>query len=169
MQNTIRFAALAALFVAASAHAQVYVEGSYAPTKVTPSDDTSYKPSIFMATVGYGLHSNLAVEGVLGFSGKKGSSNGVDAKIKSTYGVYLKPRYQVNDAVEVFARVGYLKSKVEFSDEPDTATSQGSASWGLGGSYNIDKNLYLTAGYNQLYKKHGDKITGINFGVGYKF
>jgi len=171
MQKIIRVAAIAAAFVAAGAQAQVYVEGNFIPTKVSSDDsNVTYKPSVITGIVGYGLHPNLAVEGVLGFGAQKGSSNGWDVKVKSTYGVYLKPRHQVNDKVEVFARVGYLKNKFEGSDSTSSETTdEGSAAWGLGGSYAIDKNLYLTAGYNQLYKKDGVKVTGFNFGVGYKF
>ena len=171
MQKTIRIAALAALFVAAGAQAQVYVEGNFAPTKVTVDGyDGSFKPSALEGIVGYGLHPNFAVEGVLGFGVKKGSSDGIDFKIKSTYGFYLKPRYQVSDQVELFARVGYLKSKVEASDSTETLSGrEGSTAWGLGASYAIDKNLYLTAGYNQFFKKDDVKIRGFNFGVGYKF
>ena len=171
MKNIFRTTALFAALVTGGAHAQVYVEGSLVPTKITAENsDVSYKPSILTGIVGYDLHPNLAIEGLLGFGVKKGSFDGWDVKVKSTYGVYLKPRYQVNDKVEVFARIGDLKNRFEGSDSTESDRStEGSTAWGLGGSYAIDKNLYLTAGYNQLYKKDGVKATGFNFGVGYKF
>lgn len=169
MLKIIRAAAIATTFVAISAQAQVYVEGNYVPTKITVGGE-SVKPHIFSGIIGYDLHPNLSVEGMIGLGAKKATIDGTDVKYKSAYGVYLKPRYQVSQDVEVFARIGYIKSKLELSDSTGTESdSSSSAAWGVGGSYAIDKNLYLTAGYNQLYKKDGWKVTGFNFGVGYKF
>ena len=171
MQKIIRTAAIATAFIAGGAQAQVYVEGNYLPTKITDAgSNISYKPSLMTGIVGYGVHPNLALEGVLGFGVRNDTVDDFTVKIKSTYGVYIKPRYQVNEQVEVFARIGYLKNKFSGSDGTTTeSTTEGSTAWGVGASFAIDKNLYLTGGYNHLYKKDGVKSTGLNFGVGYKF
>lgn len=171
MQKIIRLAALAAAFVAIGAQAQVYVEGSYIPTKITVDDvDGAFKPHLFAGTVGYGVHPHLAIEGMLGLGTKKSTNDGVEMKYKSIYGVFLKPRYQLSDAVEVFARLGYAKTKLQATDSVGTGSdSSSSVAWGLGANYAIDKDLYLTGGYNQLYKKDGFKNTGFNIGLGYKF
>ena len=186
MQKIIRVAAIAAAFVAAGAQAQVYVEGSYLPTKISGDHgmNSDPKPSAFMGIVGYDLHPNLAIEGAIGLGLGSGSSSVTDidtnttynikTKIKSSYGVYLKPRYQISDELEVFARVGYLKSKFENSISlgnisASESISEGSTAWALGGNYKLNSNLYLTAAYNQLHSKDGVKVKGLNFGVGSKF
>ncbi len=184
MQKTIRLAALAAAFAAAGAQAQVYVEGSYVPTKISGDHGLSSnpKPSVFTGIIGYDLHPNLAVEGVVGLGLEKdrvtetvnGVSVHLDTKIKSSYGFYLKPRYQVTDALEVFARIGYLRSKLQITAtagafSASESWTDGSTALGLGANYAFDKNIYLTAGYNQFYKQDGVTIKGLNLGIGYKF
>lgn len=182
MHHTVRLAAIAAAFLALGAQAQVYVEGSYVPTKMTGDPDLSSapKPHVFTGIIGYGLHPNLAVEGLLGLGLKKDTVNEigtlyqVDFKIQSMYGVYLKPRYQVTDAFELFARLGYVKTKFKVNAPADSvyisgSSTEGSTAWGLGGNYAFDKNTYLTLGYNQFFKEDGLKIKGLNLGIGYRF
>ena len=175
MKNIARIAVTTALALAgAAAHAQYYVEGAYTPTTIKgDSTDIKFKPAALTGIVGYDLNPNFALEGMLGLSASSDSvtvgNDIVKAKYKSTYGIYLKPRFQATPELELFARFGYTKAKVEFTEPNDRYTeSSGSTSWGLGGNYAIDKQLYLTASYMNFYKKDGVKIDGVNLGVGYK-
>ncbi len=175
MKNIARIAVTTALALvgATAAQAQFYVEGAYTPTSIKVDGD-KLKPAMLTGVVGYGLHPNLAVEGMLGLGVKKDTFIDEDGensvKYKSAYGIYLKPRYQLSQDIEVFARVGYsqVKAKVSWAGG-SSSDSEGSTSWGFGGNYAIDKNLYLTASYMNFYKKDGVKIDGFNLGVGYKF
>ena len=178
MKHIARIAVTTALALAgAAAHAQYYVEGAYNLTKVSIDDPSmKLKPSALTGFIGYGLHPNLAVEGMLALGASSDSAaipnDNVDlsVKYKSAYGVYLKPRFQATPDLELFARLGYLKSKVEYSAPGYSETiSKSSTSWGLGGNYAIDKQLYLTASYMNLSKKDGVKVDGFSLGVGYKF
>ncbi len=173
MQKIISWAASALALAATGAQAQPYVEGHFVPLRITGDHGltSNPKPGAFVGIVGYGLHPNLAIEGVLGAGIEKDRATRlvggteVDTKIRSTYGFYLKPRYQINEAFEVYARIGHLRSKVQLAD----SFTRSSTAWGLGLNYAIDRNTYITAGYNELYKKDGVSAKGLNLGVGYKF
>ena len=178
MKHIARIAVTTALALAgAAAHAQFYVEGAYNATQIhVDGVNMKLKPSALSGIVGYDLHPNFAVEGMLALGAGSdsamipGDNVALTAKYKSAYGVYAKPRYQLTPELEVFARLGYLKSKLEFSAAGYSESGSGSStSWGLGGNYAIDKQLYLTASYMNFYKKDGLKIDGFNLGVGYKF
>jgi outer membrane protein X len=164
-----------ALAAASTAQAQSYVEGAYTPTTIKGDGESAkLKPAMLTGVLGYGLHPNLAVEGMLGLGVKKDTfvdGDGLNSfKYKSAYGIYLKPRYQVNQDLEVFARIGYAQSRTQISWNGGSMTDrEGSGSWGFGGNYAIDKNLYLTASYMNFHKKDGIKINGFNLGAGYKF
>jgi len=169
-------AATSLILAGAAAHAQFYVEGAYMPTTIDLNGAMKLKPAALTGLVGYDVHPNLAVEGTLGLGATSGSAPipnnnaSLTAKYKSSYGVFVKPRFQATSALELFARVGYVKSKVEFSAAGYSDSGSGSStSWGFGGNYAIDNQLYLTASYMSLYKKDGSKIDGLNMGVGYKF
>ncbi len=182
MKNIARVAVTTALALvgATAAQAQFYVEGTYASTTMKIDDGIKFKPAALIGVLGYSLNPNLAVEGTLGIGAKSGSTTVQDvetgenfsarAKYKNSLGIYIKPRVQVTTELELFARLGYTKSKVELSNgNVSESFSEGSTSWGFGGNYAIDKNLYLTASYMNFYKKDGVKIDGFNLGVGYKF
>ena len=176
MKHIARIAVTTALALAgAAAHAQYYVEGAYTPTTIKIEDGAKLKPAMLSATVGYDLHPNFAVEAMLGLGAKKDSAtdgtNSGSIKYKHAYGVYLKPRYQLSQEFEIFGRAGFTHGKLEGSDSTggNGNVSGGTFSWGLGGNYAIDKQLYLTASYMNFYKKDGLKIDGFNLGVGYKF
>ena len=74
---------------------------------------------------------------------------GLEAKLHRMIGLYLKPKYALNDAFEVFGRIGYQKTTLRFSFDGDSGDeSKSAAAYGLGASYLIDKNLYLSGSYN---------------------
>ncbi len=173
LQHSLRVAVLAATLAAAGAQAEVYVEGNFVPLRITGDHGLTSdpQPSALMGIIGYGLHPNWAVEAAVGLRLEKDSANrsagggSVNAQLNSTYGLYLKPRVQVSEACELFGRVGYLRSKLELAD----SFTRSSTAWGLGLNYAIDRNTYLTVGYNELFKKDDVTVKGVNLGVGYRF
>ena len=180
MKKASIFAIACALTAAAGvAQAQVksplYVEGNITSINVTRDDGVKFKPLIATAIVGYDLHPNLAVEGMLGVNASKSTvtvaGNSETLKFDTSYGAFLKPRYAIDNQFEVFARLGYLSSgsKTTFSDGSSVSGRDSDFAYGLGGNYNIDKNLYATLGYMVYYKKDGIKVDGFNVGVGYRF
>ena len=179
MKKIIRILSVSALLAtAAVAQAQVYVEGGVAPLTLKDNEAPvlKAKPTVLTGIVGYEINPNVAVEGFLGLGLNKssvtlgGASTNVDAKISSSYGVFLKPKVMVSNEVELFARLGYAKSTLKLSTRGESESqTEGSFAYGLGGNYYLNKQTYLTASYMNLYSKEGTKATGFNFGVGYNF
>jgi opacity protein-like surface antigen len=178
MKKIARILSVSALLAtAAAAQAQVYVEGAYAPLTYKDSDfGQKAKPAALSGIVGYNLHPNLDVEGFLGLGVKKselkenGAATGAKASISSSFGAFLKPKTMLTDEIEVFARAGFAQTKVKATGNGESASSSGSSfAYGLGGNYYMNKQTYLTASYMSLYNRDKVKVTGFNFGVGYKF
>jgi opacity protein-like surface antigen len=164
MKKIIRIVSVSALLAtAAVAQAQVYVEGAYAPLKISDGSD-SIKPAALTGVVGYAINPNVAVEGLLGLGVKKGSD---ETKLSNTVGIFVKPKMMLNNEVEVFGRLGFARTKLKYSD--DSSESDSSFAYGLGGNYYLNKQTYLTASYMSLYSKDGSKVNGFNLGAGYKF
>ena len=65
-------------------------------------------------------------------------------------GVYLKPKVKLNDAIEIFGRVGYARFKgtVSGAGISETASENG-FSYGAGLSYAINPTTYLNVDYMQ--------------------
>lgn len=181
MKKATLLAVACALSAAAfGAHAQtspmsnMYVEGSVASVTTDFGDGLKYKPRTVAAIVGYNVHPNLAVEGMLGLNASKGTATiqnvSTSLKYTSTVGVFIKPRVAINNEAEVFARLGYVQSRAKATAGTTTLTdTDEDFAYGLGANYNFDKNLYATLGYMVYYKKDDVKSSGFNVGVGYRF
>lgn len=161
--------------------AQTYGEIGYTSTTFKETVDgftVKASPSAIRAILGYELNPNLAVEGMvaIGMGGASIKVNdvsipGLELKIENAVGVYLKPKMKLNDAVEVFGRLGYASVKGTLSATglgSDSGTDN-SFSYGAGLSYAIDPKTSLNGDYMQYLSKDGAKVNGFTFGVGYKF
>ena len=169
----------AATTLMAGVQAQLYGALGYTSTTAKASDNLgTYKasPKAIRGIVGYEAHPNLAVEGMLalgmgdaGISGP-GVPSGANLKIQNAYGLYLKPKAKLNDALELFGRVGYTKAKYKSSYRASSfKESDDSLSYGLGLSYALTSNVYLNLDYLQYIKEKDSKTTGTTFGIGYRF
>lgn len=182
MKKMIRFlGATVVIAAAATAQAQVYVEGSVTGLTAKESSQgiqTQSKPSSFSGLVGYNVHPNVDVEGYLGLGAGKsdttenGQANGEEFKVKSSFGVFVKPKVMVSPELEVFGRLGYLENKFErnFKNNQTTVTNtNGSFAFGVGANYYFDKRTYVSGTYMNYHNKDGLKVNGLSIGVGYKF
>lgn len=186
MKTLSKVIVLAAMSVsAASAMAQantdprMYGEVAYNLVNlkaVDGPDSIKARPSVATGIVGYKFHPNLSVEGMLGLgvSGDKVDLNGmatiVDAKISNAFGVFVRPSVKLNDSVELFARLGYVQSKIKLSVPGfSISDSDGSAAYGLGGNFYLSKQSYLQLNWTNYYKKDGLKINGVGLGFGFRF
>ena len=97
----------------------------------------------------------------------------INLKLTSSYGLYVKPKMQINDSIEVFGRLGYFNSKATISVPAFPAlnsdASGTSPSWGLGTSMKFTDSIYGTLDWMQMYKKDGFDVKGFGLSVGYKF
>jgi opacity protein-like surface antigen len=183
MKKMIRFLSVTAVLAtaAAAAQAQVYVEGSVAALTAKESSNgiqTQSKPSNFSGLVGYNVHPNVDVEGYLGLGAGKanttenGKDNGEEFKVKSSFGVFVKPKVMVSPELEVFGRLGFLENKFESNvknSQTTTTSTNGSFAFGVGANYYFDKRTYVTGSYMNYNNKDGFKVNGLSIGVGYKF
>jgi len=99
---------------------------------------------------------------------------GDEDKSLEHYGIYLKPNYAVNENLDLYALVGYGKTKCEYQNLDENGFA-----WGVGGEYLIGKKengkksgwgVYVE--YNRPLRKTDDKdikTDVANAGVSYHF
>ncbi|MBL0917688.1 MAG: outer membrane beta-barrel protein [Hydrogenophaga sp.] len=188
IQVTTVAAALA--LVAVGAHAQstsssfpspsrLYGSIGYESIDITTTDGTNQarsEPGVLMGTIGYQLHPNLAVEGVVGGTVKKddvrlnGLNTGIDGSIDSTYGVFVKPSVNLTDRFSVFGRVGYVHTKASLSSGSVSVSESGEdTAYGLGASYALTPNSYVQANWTQYYDRDGVEAKGWGVAYGLRF
>ena len=120
------------------------------------------------AVVGYQIHPNIVVEGLLGLgmSNKdflKTNTNTYSNKINNMFGIYVKPKFDITDTLSFNARVGYSQATLEITDRTSTAerklayTSSG-LSYGVGLSYAVQESLNI----NLDYMVFGGNLMGLN-------
>jgi opacity protein-like surface antigen len=174
----IAIAAAAALLALGSAQAQqqqttqqspFYGELGYSFQRFDSGLGIRTNPQSLRGIVGYNLHPYFAVEGMAAFGTRDDSDNGVTGKVRQQLGVFVKPKYAI-DNFEVFGRVGYVNSKLRTSSATGTVnTSEGDFAWGVGANYNINPRTYVGIDYLRSYDKGSSKVDGVTVGVGYRF
>jgi outer membrane autotransporter protein len=91
------------------------------------------------------------------------------------YGVYLKPKYNISENINVFARIGFAQSTIngimyDGTNLYDTASASASTtSYGVGTSYKLNDKFNLNLDYMSYYNKNSIDINAVTLGVGYKF
>lgn len=134
------------------------------------------KPALLSGTIGYQFLPWLAVEGFVAGGVVKdeiklnGVNTGVDAKVPSVFGVFLKPTLPLGERVELFGRVGIARTKLEMQAGGLNVDDSGSdAAYGLGVNFNLSPMSYLQANWTSYYKKDGVKIEGVGIAYGRRF
>lgn len=175
---------IAAVFAFASAHAQevtpkLYAEIGYTQLNAKDADagsSTKFSPKAVTGVFGYQFTPNMAVEGLLGFGAGKGKvkfngmDTGVDGKVKTAVGVFFKPSVAVSDSIDLFGRVGWVRTELELSAAGVSASDSGNdLAYGVGASFNLSKTSYVQASWTNYYKKDGLKIDGFAVAYGMRF
>lgn len=168
--------AVAALGVAAAgAQAQgLYAEVGYSGLKAK-ANGFSVKPDGLRFMLGYEYNDYLAAEGMLGLGLNDDSVNTgpttVTAELKNSYGLFVKPKLKLGNDFEVFARLGWARSKMSASSTSGASGSQSATdfAYGVGVSYQVNKSWSVNADYMNYFSKDGLKVNGYTLGVGMKF
>jgi opacity protein-like surface antigen len=178
LSNVFVAGTLAAIAMTAQAQAPVqslYGELAYTSAGVQLQDMNGTKDyPVLRGILGYQINNYLAVEGMLGFgvSDRNDTLIGipVKSKIDHTYGIFVKPQFQINDSISIFARAGYARTKVSY-EEPgySESKSHGSFAYGAGATYSFTPQMYLNVDYMSYYDKNNSKAHGPSIGLGYKF
>jgi len=163
-------AALVLALAATSASAQVYGEAAYNAINIE-GDGLDADVGVLNATIGYEVNQYLAVEAMAGTGVTDDDvdiGGGVNANIDvdRTYGVFLKPKAKLGQDFEVFARLGWAKTKIKAGSD---AQDESDFAYGVGLQYTITPKAYVTGGYTNLYDKDGITVDGWTIGFGYKF
>lgn len=164
-------AAAASLLLGAAAHAQqapsaspVYGELGYSWTQIR-GDGFKASPGAVRGIIGYDLHPYVAVEGMVEGGTGTDTDNGVSAKLKSSYGLFVKPKYDIGNT-EVFGRLGVARTNLDLSTGD---VSSNSFAYGVGVKYNVTQRVNVGLDYTRLADKNGVKVDGVTLGVGYRF
>ncbi len=126
-------------------------------------------PKLMRLTVGKEINKALSVEGAYAYTASKDSDTVGGTKYTakaSMYGVYLKPKFEIANGIEAFARVGVIHSKYE--DEV-SEVSKTKPSYGLGLQAQFTKDIYGQVDYMNYYKNDGLTAKGFTVSVGARF
>lgn len=134
------------------------------------------EPGVIMGTIGYQLHPNLAIEGVVGGTVRKDDvklndlNTGVEGSIDSAYGVFVKPSLNLTDRLSVFGRVGYVHTRTSLSaGNVSMSDSSEDVAYGLGASYDLTPGSYVQAGWTQYPDRKGVQADGWGVAYGLRF
>lgn len=185
MKKAFAFVALTAAMVSTGALAQnvggMYGEVAYSEVKITDTSADnigSYTPTAARLTLGKVVVDNVALEGfvVQGMSSDSHlvSNVAVDVKLKTSYGLAIRPFVKLNDDLEVFARLGTarMKGKVTASNGNASLSSDGSSThtlYGIGAAYTLNKEWKAVIDYTKLTEKDDMKATMVSVGARYSF
>jgi opacity protein-like surface antigen len=144
--------------------------------KVTDGLSAKARPSLLTGTIGYQWLPHLAVEGFVAGGIDRdevklnGVNTGIDAKVPSAFGIFLKPGIALGDRVELFGRVGYARTKVRLSaGGVNVDDSNDDLAYGLGLNVNLSRQSYLQANWMNYYDKHQVKLDGLGLVYGRRF
>jgi len=134
--------------------------GSLAVTYGSTSTDLGTTGVVYS---GYDFNKYIGIE-IL--TGRASSENNV---VKLNFaGVFLKPKFPINDTVEIYGRLGTNSSTLKIYN---ASVSESTASYG--GGLNIypfdDKKQFFQLGYMTWYKKSGYTIEGAEVSYGRRF
>jgi opacity protein-like surface antigen len=169
----------ASVFAACAVNAQempkLYGEVGYTPLKIEVDDfNGDVKPALVRGILGADVHPNVGVEFMLGLGAKDDTVNAfgvpVKTEVERSFGIYIKPKFNPTEQLELFARLGYADTKLKISAlGVSDSESEGDFSFGAGLSYSFTPTAYGTVDYMSYHDKDGVKINGFTLGVGFKF
>ena len=147
-----------------------YGEVGYTALKIkNDSNGFDITPKLARLIVGKEINKGLAVEGTYAFTASNDSAavNGTKYTGKaSLFGAYLKPKFEIAQDVEVFARVGALHTKYE---DEGSSFSKTKLSYGIGVQTQFTKDVYGQVDYMNYYKQDGMTAKGFTVSVGTRF
>ena len=147
-----------------------YGEVGYTALKIkNDSNGFDITPKLARLIVGKEINKGLAVEGTYAFTASNDSAavNGTKYTGKaSLFGAYLKPKFEIAQDVEVFARVGALHTKYE---DEGSSFSKTKLSYGIGVQTQFTKDVYGQVDYMNYYKQDGMTGKGFTISVGTRF
>ena len=185
MKRITSSAALAALLLTlGSAQAQqmppmtwsaAYAELGYTFLKID-AFGTSFRPGAIRGILGYDVHPNFAIEGMVAGGINDDDKNmtiggvpsNVQAKMDYMYGIWLKPKY-LYQQTELFARVGWAHTKAEITRTgfPAASESQDDLAWGLGVNFRPRPNVHVGIDWMRYSNQSNSHVDGLTLSAGW--
>lgn len=134
--------------------------------------DLTTDPAAVRGIIGYKFHPNVAVEGMLasGIRDGKDASFAVPAKVKldRLAGIYAKSTFKLNDAFELYGRLGYVNYKATASASSGgfsakISDSGSDVSFGVGASYYVSPSTSINVDYMDFGDLEGGLAVGVKF------
>lgn len=134
--------------------------------------DLATDPAAVRGIIGYKVNPNLAVEGMLGLGVRDGkdASFAIPAKVKldRLAGIYAKSSFKLNDAFELYGRLGYVNYKATASASAGGFTvkvsdSGSDVSYGIGASYYVSPSTSINVDYMDFGDLEGGLAVGVKF------
>lgn len=134
-------------------------------------------PKLLALRGGMNLTGYMDVEALLLMNVEDGTvgSNPATQKItqiKSSAGLYAKPKYEVMKGADIFARFGVMSMTVSNQvgeNGTPTEVSATGLSYGVGAQYSLSDAMYINGDYMSFYNQDNITVTGVGLYVGYKF
>lgn len=171
-------ATLAAALTCTSAQAQLIPTPSYLELGlVNATVDTGAgkaSPTAVRLISGTDFHKYMGLEALFALSTSDGSAtiNNVPGRLKinNSWGLYLKPKFDVTPEIEMFGRIGFASTSLSASGSLASAsgTSQ-SGAYGLGLRFKFNKSLGINLDYMTYLQSGNTDVKGATIGLGYRF
>jgi len=180
--------ALAVIATACSTNAMAqrtgnaYFEAAYA--MVTGKDTStenwgSFKPTLGRFILGAVVADNVAVE-VLVTQGLYGDSKVIrgvgelDVKVKTGYGVAVRPFVNLSNEIELFGRVGAIRNELEETLSAGVRSGTSSSKitnnlYGVGVAYKFNKSMTAAIDYTKLSNKEEVETSMVAIGLRFNF
>lgn len=186
MKTLLTVIATTSLLVSANALAQkkgdVYGEVAYVTTSIKDESSSNlgtFKPSAGRLTLGSVVAENIAVEGLIqhGLSASShmvGTAN-IELKLKTGYGLAVRPFMNLNDKVEVYGRLGSVRSgngaTATLSNGTSVSTSDRVTNTMYGGGlvYKVSDKVAAVLDYTKLNKKDDTAVSMVAVGLRFGF
>lgn len=145
---------------------------------VSSNNIGTFKPSGAWLTLGNVIVDNLAVEGYL-VEGLSSDAIAVgnakaDIALKTSYGVGLRPFVHLTDDLELYGRLGSMRTKsqstVSFNGQSVSESSSSTRTiYGIGLAYKLTNTTKLVADYVKFSNKEDTRTSSMSVGVRFSF
>jgi hypothetical protein len=142
----------------------VYLQGGVASLKYTYGTYSYNLGTTYAVYAGYNFNKNIAAEVLTATT----STPTYSTTLNFT-GFYVKPKYQLNENLEMFARVGSNTLNVTTTYGGSRSQSFSSYGGGLTAYMSADKKDYISAEYMVWATQGTEKLTGISIAYGRRF
>jgi len=167
--------ALTLSFAASSVYAQsatdadtdkgVYLQGGVASLNYTYGNYSYNLGTTYAVYAGYNFNKYIAAE-VLTATAHATSNYSTTLNFN---GVFAKPKYQLNDNLEVFGRIGSNNISVNTTYAGSRSKSFTSYGGGLTAFMSSERKDYISAEYMIWASEAGEKLTGFSVAYGRRF